>query len=73
MLVGKRTIVVAGRQVSLRRTPESDSQVVAKVETSVQGELMSCKGSWCRVRIADYKGWIQRSDMWGIYPDEKIE
>lgn len=73
MLVGKRTVVVAGRQVSLLRTPESDSAPVARVEASVQGELLSCKGTWCRVRVNDYKGWLARKDIWGVYPDEKIE
>lgn len=73
MLVGKRSVIVSGRQVALLRTPESDSAPVARLETSVQGELLSCKGEWCRVRIADYKGWLARKDIWGVYPDEKIE
>jgi SH3-like domain-containing protein len=73
MLVGKRTVVIAGRQVTLLRTPENDSPAVARVEASVQGELLSCKAGWCRVRINDYKGWIARSDIWGVYPNEKIE
>jgi len=73
MLVGKRTVVVAGKQVMLLRTPENDSPGVAKIEASVQGELLSCKDSWCRVRVNDYKGWIARKDIWGVYPNEKIE
>jgi SH3-like domain-containing protein len=73
MLVGKRTVIVAGRQVSLLRTPETDSQTMARVDPSVQGELLSCKPGWCRVRIDDYKGWLPRAAIWGVYPDEKIE
>ena len=73
MLVGKRSVVIAAKQASLLRTPESDSAPVARVEASVQGELLSCKGNWCRVRIDDYKGWLARKDLWGAYADEKIE
>jgi len=73
MLVGKRTVIVSGRQVSLLRTPENDSQTMARVEPSVQGELLSCKPGWCRVRIDDYKGWLPRNAIWGVYPNEKIE
>ncbi|MEO8559817.1 MAG: SH3 domain-containing protein [Rhodospirillales bacterium] len=73
MLVGKRMVVVAGKQVSLLRTPENDSAPVARIEASVQGELLSCKGGWCRVRVNDYKGWLTRKDIWGVYADEKIE
>ncbi len=73
MLVGKRMVVVAGKQVSLLRTPETDGAPVAKVEVSVQGELLSCQTAWCRLRINDYKGWVARRDIWGVYPNEKIE
>ena len=73
MLGGIRTVVVAGKQVSLLRTPETDSAPLAKVETSVLGELLSCKDSWCRVRVNDFKGWVPRRDIWGVYPTEKIE
>ncbi len=73
MLVGKRSVIVSGRQVSLLRTPETDGAPVARVENAVQGELLTCKDAWCRVRIGDYKGWLARKDIWGVYRDEKIE
>ncbi|HKO07147.1 MAG TPA: SH3 domain-containing protein [Alphaproteobacteria bacterium] len=37
------------------------------------GQLLGCGGPWCRVEVGGYRGWLKRTEFWGVYPDEKIE
>lgn len=72
MLVGKRMVVVSARDAVLLRTPETDAQPVARVQASVVGEVLSCKGPWCRIRFDGQSGWMARNSIWGVFPDETI-
>jgi SH3-like domain-containing protein len=73
MLTGKRTVVVTAREASLLRTPETGAPPVARLENSVQGSVLNCKGSFCRIEVEKHRGWIDRKSVWGIYPTETID
>ena len=73
MLVGKRNMVVTAPQAALLRTPEPGAAPVARLEAAVQGEILSCKGGWCRIRVQNHRGWIERAAIWGVYPDETLD
>ncbi|CAO3413836.1 SH3 domain-containing protein [Azospirillum doebereinerae] len=72
-LSGKRGALVVGPVRTLRKAPQSDGPVVARVEAGVIGSLKKCQGDWCEIDIKGYRGWLQRADFWGSYPGEKIE
>jgi SH3-like domain-containing protein len=38
----------------------------------VIGRLMECPvpSDWCRVEVNDFKGWIHRREVFGVYPTE---
>lgn len=72
MLTGKRTVIVTAREAVLLRTPEPGAAVVARLEAAVQGEVLSCKGGFCRIDVQKHRGWIDRKSIWGIYPSESI-
>ena len=46
--------------------------MVAKLEPEVMGEIRSCAGDWCRVKVSGVSGWIERTGMWGVYKSEPI-
>lgn len=73
MLTGKRTLVVTAREAQLLRTPETGAPLVARLETSVQGEILNCKGAFCRIEVQKHRGWIDRKSIWGIYPSETLD
>jgi SH3-like domain-containing protein len=73
MLTGKRTAVVTAREAVLLRTPEAGAAVVARLENSVQGDILNCKGGFCRIDVQKHRGWIERKSLWGIYPNETID
>ncbi len=72
LLTGKRSFIISSRAASLYKTPASAAEVVAKLEPEVMGEIRSCAGDWCRVKVSGVSGWIERSGMWGVYKSEPI-
>lgn len=73
MLSGRRTAIVTGDVRGIRRRDDPAAPVVAQLEPGVVAKLLECKGPWCRVEVAGQKGWLQRGDFWGAYPNEKID
>jgi SH3-like domain-containing protein len=73
MLTGKRAVVIKGGVRTLHRLPEIASSVVARAEPGVMARLLECRGNWCRIEAADQTGWLQRGDLWGVYPDEVLQ
>jgi SH3-like domain-containing protein len=73
MVSGKRTVVVKGSIRALRRQPDLASEVVARAEPGVLAHLLECRGVWCRIEAADINGWVQRGEVWGVYPDEAVQ
>lgn len=73
MLTGKRTAIVTAREAQLLRTPEPGAPLVARLENAVQGEILNCKGSFCRIDVQKNRGWIDRKSIWGIYPSETLD
>ena len=73
LLSGRRGVIISGGVRTLRREPREDAAVVARAEPDVIGQLLECKAEWCRVEVSGLRGWLKRSEMWGVYPSEKVE
>jgi SH3-like domain-containing protein len=73
MLTGRRSAVVEGEMRNLRRRPETDAPVVARVEPGVIAAILECRDAWCRLETAGFRGWVQRGEIWGVYPNEAIK
>jgi SH3-like domain-containing protein len=72
MLSGKRWVIVRGQRRPLRRNDDVNAPVIAHLDERVIGRLEQCRRSRCRIDIAGIQGWIERSAVWGVYPDEKV-
>ena len=72
LLTGKRSFIIPSKAASLHKTPAASAEVVAKLEPEVMGEIRSCSGDWCRVRVSSVSGWIERTGLWGVYKSEPI-
>ena len=77
LLSGKRMAAVQLRDKTalapLHGEPTSASPVTAKLEVGVLGAVKACTGSWCHLVGKDFDGWVEQDDLWGVYPNEKIE
>jgi SH3-like domain-containing protein len=72
LLTGKRTFIIPSKVANLYKTPATSAQVVAKLEPEVMGEISSCQGDWCRVKVSSVSGWLPRTEIWGVYKSEPV-
>jgi SH3-like domain-containing protein len=72
LVTGTRTIIVKGAQRVLRAEADVASPPMAKLDAGVIAHLLECRGDWCRVETQDIKGWLNRNEIWGVYPDEVV-
>jgi SH3-like domain-containing protein len=73
LLSGSRTVSVAVDRAELRMRPDAEAPVVAEAKTGVIGRLGECGPDWCRVAAGGTKGWVVKSALWGVAPDELRE
>ena len=70
LLSGARTVIVEQDMLSLYRRPDSDSGAVARLEMGVIARLGDCGPKWCRLTAEGYRGWVDKTALWGVKPDE---
>lgn len=34
--------------------------------------ITTCLQNWCKIKIENYKGWIKKKNIWGVYLEEEI-
>jgi SH3-like domain-containing protein len=77
LLSGKRMAAVQLKSktdlVPLHAKPDAQSPVTAQLQFGVLGAVKRCTGTWCLLVAEDFDGWIEQNQLWGVYPDEKIE
>ena len=73
MLTGRRNVVVGkGGARPLHHGPDPASAVIARAEPGTVARLLECRGPMCRVEADDISGWMLRTNLWGVYPDESV-
>lgn len=74
MLDGKRNAIVKGKKPQIIRIDhDTGSKGLLKVEPTVIVRIAECSKDWCKIQISGRKGWIEKTYLWGVYPDELIE
>lgn len=82
LLSGRRTALVApwGKEkpVALRTRAEDAAPMSAALMPNVLATVRSCDTKWCRIvgegaEGIKFDGYVPQNQLWGVYPDEKIE
>jgi SH3-like domain-containing protein len=77
LLSGKRTAVVQMKSktdlAQLYAKPDDKSAVTAQLQVGVLATVKHCTGSWCQIEGDGFDGWIEQNELWGVYPNEKME
>jgi SH3-like domain-containing protein len=77
LLSGKRTATVQLKAKTdlapLYAKPDPKSGVTAQLQFGVLGTVKHCTGTWCEITGDGFDGWIQQNDLWGVYPNEKVD
>lgn len=72
LVTSARTVIVKGAQRVILTEPAKTAAPVAKLDPGVIAHLLECRGAWCRIEAANIKGWLERDEVWGVYPDEVV-
>lgn len=76
LLSGRRTgLVTPDRDsglISLHSDNSSESNLVAWLEPRVVVNVARCDGEWCQVEVKNVSGWIEQTDLYGVYPEERF-
>ncbi|GMG82064.1 hypothetical protein LNKW23_12770 [Paralimibaculum aggregatum] len=86
LLSGRRTVQVTAEGVLMRRRPvglteATDCRALAALpedaaacaEQGAIAELLACQRFWCLVGAAGREGWVPKSAVWGVDPEEVFE
>ena len=77
LLSGKRMAAVQLKSKTelapIHAKPDAQSAVTAQLQVGVLGMIKHCTGKWCQLVGDGFDGWIDQNELWGVYPDEKIE
>jgi SH3-like domain-containing protein len=73
MLTAKRQVVIEGAIRWLHKSPASTAPLVARAEPGVVAKLIDVQGPWCRVQTGNYRGWLRRDEVWGVFADETLQ
>ena len=77
LLSGRRTALVGAVKkqptYNVTATPSDSGDVAAQLQAGVIVNIKRCDGAWCQVYGQGYKGYVRQTDLWGVYPDEKVE
>lgn len=77
LLIGRRYVLVSPWRVDmpvpLYSEARAGSRVVAQLMPDVLALVRSCDLVWCRISGPDYDGYIDKTQLWGVYPDEQFD
>ena len=43
------------------------------IGSGVVAEVGHCDGEWCELSAGGYEGYVQQTQLWGVYPGEKVD
>ncbi|MBS0272422.1 MAG: hypothetical protein JSR85_07240 [Proteobacteria bacterium] len=73
MLCSKRHVIVRGDETLMYQDADAQSQPLIRIGHGVVGDLIKCQEKWCQVRIQNFKGWMSRVSLWGVYSEENLK
>jgi SH3-like domain-containing protein len=66
LLSGVRTVIVDVDMADLRRRPDRDAPVVARLERGAIARLGTCENGWCELGAGRHHGWAEEAALWGV-------
>ena len=70
LISGVRYVIVTSDLAGLHRRADEKSEVVARAEAGAIARLGDCRAQWCEIEAEGSDGWVRKSDIWGVDPDE---
>jgi len=63
----KKAAIVIDEELVMFRGSTIYSNPIALVEKGRLVKISKCKNKWCRVETGEFKGWLKKNGLWGLY------
>ena len=63
----KKAAIVISDNVVMFKNPTVFSKPIAKLERGRLSKISKCKQEWCKVNSGNYKGWLKKDNLWGLF------
>lgn len=73
LLSGVRTAIVEAETAPMRMTPSDTAPENARARRGVVARLARCSQNWCQLRAGGHRGWVRKSQLWGVDRDEVFD
>lgn len=73
LLSGVRTVIVQEDLTPLHARPDLNAPIRARAEAGVIARLGECDQEWCNIRAGRNRGWVQKTQLWGVTAEELRE
>jgi len=70
LISGNRTVIVDQDMLPLLRRPAEEAPATARLEAGVIARLDECTIDWCRIAAGGFRGWVPKTALWGVDPEE---
>ena len=76
LLSGRRTAIVSPWKrdgFMILHAKAGSDDLAARLQPGVIGNVKNCDGKFCRIYGDGYDGFIDQTQVWGVYPGEKVQ
>ncbi|MDO5757257.1 MAG: SH3 domain-containing protein [Rhodobacterales bacterium] len=73
LLSGVRTVLIEQDMLQMHTSPDPKSLVAAQLELGVIARVEQCALAWCDLAVGGHHGWVPKSAIWGVGPDEILD
>jgi len=70
LLSGVRTVIVQDDLAALHSQPDDRSPIRARAESGVVARLGECQVDWCSISAEGNRGWVRKTQLWGVETGE---
>ena len=73
LLSGRRTAIVTVEVVNFHLAGNTKAPIVFRAESGVIGALETCVDHWCKMKVRERSGWIERHRIFGVLLGEEFD
>jgi len=63
----KKAAITIDKNILLYKSPTQYSKPIAILEEGKLCLIKKCEGDWCKIKVNNFKGWVQKKSLWGRF------
>ena len=63
----KKAAITIDKNILLFKSPTQYSKPIAILEEGKLCLIKKCEGDWCKIKVNNFKGWVQKKSLWGRF------